>query len=115
MKYWKHDSDLMNSTIIHMILDKHGFKGVYAFFKLFEMLAKDLNVDHPASFLFNTRQLLSNLFPRSCRRTGKNILNYFQELRIIKYQIKNKETVIICNEMKKLADEYTQKVLGKKK
>lgn len=115
MKWFKHYTNLLDSDDAQSILDRHGYAGIYAYMKMLERFASRFEPDTPGLFLENKRALFSTLFPICCHKTGKKILEFFQELKIINYKIKNKEIIVKCYIIEDLADEYTQKCLEGKK
>ena len=114
MKWFKHFNDLLESPEMQMCLDKHGYAGPYAFIRLLEMLSKHLNIDDPGTFVESKRDVFSNLFPKSCPKTGKKILDFFQNVGWIKFEIYGKEIIFNCDIIKELADEFTKRCLAEK-
>ena len=97
-----------------MLIDNHKLNGYYGLIRMFEFLAEHLDVDNPETFVFSKRKFFQEIFPFCCQKTGNRILNYFQSMGWIKYQIYGKEILIKCQEMKVLSDEYTKKKRRKK-
>ena len=111
MKWFKHDVDFLSSPQAQILIDRHGPAGGLALVRLYEILAKEFNVDEPGKYLFSRRKIFDVIFPSLCPKTGNKIFEYFRTGGWIEYKILGKEMTINCKEMKKLADEYTQKVL----
>ena len=112
MRWFKHYNELLGSPYMQILLDKHGYAGSYAYMRLLEILAKNLNVETPETFVFSRRYLFSNMFPKTSDKTGKKILDYLQGMNKLKYKYYGKEIIITCDEIKELADEYTRKTLA---
>lgn len=112
MKWFKHYNELLGSPYMQILLDKHGYAGSYAYMRLLEILAKNLNVETPETFVLSKRDVFSSLFPKTSPKTGKKILDYFRSIGWMKYKIYGKEIIITCNVIKELADEYTRKTLA---
>ena len=100
---------------MYYALDRHGYAGMYAFMCLLEIMCENFDPDNPDFFLFSKRYVFSNLFPKISHKTGKKILDFFQDLGKYKYKIRGKEIIFECSIIKDLADEYTKKYLRNKK
>ena len=114
MKWTKHFNDFLDSPEAQHILSKHGYAGIYAYFKMEEILAKHFNPDDPENFLENKRWFLANLLPLSDKRTAKKILDTLRNLNLIWYEYRNQSIKIETSIIKDLADEYSQKIMKSK-
>ncbi|MBA7625768.1 hypothetical protein ES703_33200 [subsurface metagenome] len=117
MKWIKHFTEnpfFMSEDDMYYILDRHGTAGTHAFYRLIEILAKNFNPESPDIFVENKGLIFSKIFPKVCHKTGKKILECFQNTGLIKYKIIGKEIIFKTNIIKDLADEYTQRILNKK-
>ena len=107
-------SDLLSRSDAQICLDKFGTKGPYAWIRLLEILSDHFDPEKPGTFVESKRKIHAEIFPTCCRKTGKEILDFFQAMGWIKYKFYGKEILFNCNIIKELADEYTQKVLKEK-
>jgi len=114
MKWFKHYSNMLSKSEMQILLDKHGTAGIYAWIRLLEVLAENFDVEAPGMFITSKRKIYTEIFPTLCQRTGKKILDFFQNTTSFSYKIYGKEIVINCPELRELADEYTQKILKEK-
>lgn len=125
MKWFKHNSNLLDEPNMQHILSKHHFRGIYAYFKLMEIFADHFNPKKPGYFLENKRWILSNICPLKrmrnahqthidCMRNAHQMLKTFQNLDLLEYKYFDKSIEFKCKIIKELADEYTQKIMKKK-
>ena len=114
MKYFKHDNDLLKDYRVQIIIDHHGTNFSHAYMRLMEILARDLDVEQPTTFVFSRREFFNELFPTCHSKTGKSILKSMEGLGF-KFLYYRKEIVVKTDRMKDLADNYTKRVLRDKK
>lgn len=114
MKYFKHDNELLQNSIVQILIDNHGTNFSHAYMRLMEILARDLDPEQPTTFIFSRRKFFNELFPTCHNKTGKKILNSLEELGF-KFGYYRKEIIVKTDRMKNLADQYTQRVLKDKK
>jgi len=114
MKWFKHDNDLLQNSIVQILIDHHGTNFSHAYMRLMEMLARDFDVNQPTEFVFSRRGFFDDLFPTCCKKTGKTILKSLEELGF-KFLYYRKEIIVKTDRIKDIADEYTKKVLRDKK
>lgn len=114
MLWFKHFNDMLSEQQAQILLDTFGTKGPYAWIRLLEIFTKNFEVDNPGIFLEPKRNIFEQIFPKCCPKTGKKILDFFQNVGWIEYKIEGKQIWFKCDFIKELADEYTQKTLKEK-
>jgi len=111
MKWFKHFNDFLDSQKMQNLLDKHGYAGIYSYIRLLEIFANHFNPEDPENFIESKRDLFSKIFPKTSHKTGKKILEYFQNMNFLQYKYIGKEILFNCSIIKNLADKYTKEIM----
>ena len=116
MKWFKHDSDDSESTLVVELIERHGLRGHYFWIRLNEILAKHFNSWCPGCYRFNTRILYSFFYQHiKDHRTMRKMLDLIHHRHKIYSQITGLKIYLYYPDIIKRADMYTKEEIRKRK
>ena len=119
MKWFKHKSKSLNDDLIFEAIERFGSDGYLVFFGTLEIMSDEFDIHQPGVSRVSIKKLTKNL--QLSRQKTLRILSFFHQ-KANEERFKNKSffvvfekdhVVVKCNELAKLCDEHTRKLLFK--
>lgn len=114
MKWYKRDADESRKAHVIELYQRHGFKGIFFWDRLNEILAEYFNFWCPGCYKFKTSIFYASFMPQILdHRTIKKMLKFLDGDKILTVSIGKSEVYLYYPDIIEKADEYTKKCLKK--